>query len=199
MKRTAIVLISMSSAMVVQRALHGDGKKKAMRLRFISTWAVLMLLAVLSCAFCTSGQAQTNDKRLMTDAEYKTFLHQVDAALPKWETDLKNIALEKVPQISYSTGKLIVDQRDICLMQIGYIRDRVAKQTVKRTVSGELALFNHIQSLRTTWETIVMLEATNDLTLTHLEKYLPEFSELEIRIGNDVIARVDQLEKNSCP
>jgi hypothetical protein len=156
-------------------------------------------LVVLSCAFCTSGQAQANDKRLMTDAEYKTSLHQVEAELPKWETDLKNIDLEKVPQISYSQGKTIVDQRDLGLMQIGYIRNLAAKQTVKRTVSGELSLFNHIQSLWSTWETIVELEIANNLTLTHLERYLPEFSELEIRIGNDAIARVELLEKNTCP
>jgi hypothetical protein len=161
--------------------------------------ALSVALVVLSFTFCAHGQAQSNDKRLMTDAEYKTYLHQVEDALPKWETDLKNIDLEKVPQISYSTGKLIVDQRDLCSIQIGYIRDRIAKQTVKRTVSGELSLYNHIQSLRTTWETIVMLEATNNLTLTHLEKYLPGFSELEMRIGNDVIARVALLEKNTCP
>jgi hypothetical protein len=156
-------------------------------------------LVVFSCAFCVSGQAQANDKRLMTDAEYKTYLHQVEAELPKWETEFKNIDLEKVPQISYSQGKLIVDQRDVGLMEIGYIRDRVARQTVKRTVSGELALYNHIQSLWSTWETIGLLEIAHDLTLTHLEKYRPEFSELEMRIGNDVIARVELLEKNRCP
>ncbi len=170
-----------------------------MRLRFISTWAVLTLLAVLSCTFCASGQAQANDKRLMTDAEYKTYLHQVEAALPKWETDLKNIDLEKVPQIPYATGKLIVDLRDDGLMQIRYIRDRVSKQKVRRTVSGEMSLYMHIQSLWSTWEIIASLEISNDLTFTHLEKYLPEFSELEGRIGNDEIARVEQLEKNTCP
>jgi hypothetical protein len=153
---------------------------------------------VLSCTFCTFGQAQAVDERLMTDAEYNTYLHQVEAALPKWERDIKNIAPEKVPQISYSEGKLIADQLDVGLMQIGYIRDRVAKQTVKRTVSGELALYNHIQSLWFTWETIGMLEIAHNLALTHLEKHRPELSELERHIGNDVIARVELLEKNTC-
>jgi hypothetical protein len=160
---------------------------------------LLVALVMLSCAFCASGQAQINDKRLMTDAEYKTYLHQVEAELPKWETDLKNIDFEKVPQISYPTGKLIVDKRDVGLIQIGYIRDCIAKQTVKRTVSGELSLYMHIQSLWSTWEDIGWLEISNDLTLTHLEKYISEFSELERRIGNDVIARVALLEKNTCP
>lgn len=154
-------------------------------------------IVMLSCVFCESGQAQANDKRLMSGAEYKTYLHQVEAEIPKWETELKSIDLEKVPQISYSTGKLIVDQRDLCLMQIGYICNRVAKEAVKRTVSGELSLYMHIQSLWSTWETIGDLEIANNLTFTHLEKYRPEFSELEIRIANDVIARVELLEKNT--
>jgi hypothetical protein len=160
--------------------------------------ALSAALVVLSCAFCTSGQAQTNDKRLMTDAEYKTYLHKVEAALPKWETDLKNIDFEKVPQISYSQGKSIVDQRDLGLIEIGYIRDYVARQTVKRTVSGELALSGFLQSLFGVGEEIVWMESFSGLTLTHLEEYAPELSELVIRIGNDVNARVALLEKNSC-
>jgi hypothetical protein len=135
----------------------------------------------------------------MTDAEYKTWLHQVEAVLPKWETELKNIDLEKVPQISYSQGKLIVDQRDLGLMQIGYIRDYAARQTVKRTVSGELALYNFLQSLQGIGEEIVWMEVISSLTLTHLDKYAPELSKLVIPIGNDVIARVKLLEKNTCP
>lgn len=47
--------ISMPSAMAVHRALHGDGK--AMRLRFISTWAALTLLVVVSGTW-----AQTTDE-----------------------------------------------------------------------------------------------------------------------------------------
>jgi hypothetical protein len=160
--------------------------------------ALSVALVVLSCAFCTPGQAQADDKRLMTATEYQTYLHQIEAALPKWETDLKNIDLDKVPQISYSQGKSIMDQRNIGLMQIGYIRDRIAKQTVKRTVSGELALYNHIQSLWGTREDLVMFEIANGLTLTH-DNYMPEFSELEMRIGNDVTARVELLEKSACP
>jgi hypothetical protein len=154
---------------------------------------------VLLCAFCAVGHAQAKDKRLMTDADFKAFLLQVEAALPKWETALKNIDLEKVPQISYSRGKSIADQRDLGLMEIGNIRVTVARLRVKRTVSGELALLGFMQSLFDIGEEIVWEEDFSGLTLTSLEKYAPELSALEIRIGNDVYARIALLEKGTCP
>ena len=56
------------------------------------------LIAIL-CTFGIVSQAQSNDNRLMTDADYKTFLSQVEAVLPKWETALKGIDLERVPRL----------------------------------------------------------------------------------------------------
>jgi TPR repeat protein len=47
----------MPSAMVVHSAPHGDGNGKAMRLRFISTWAVLTLLVVVSGTWAQSTDA----------------------------------------------------------------------------------------------------------------------------------------------
>jgi hypothetical protein len=91
--------------------------------RILSSAFVLLL-----CAFCTGSQAQVTDTRLMTDADYKAFLHQVEAALPKWETALKDIEPEKDERVSYSLGKSIVDYRNSGLMEIGNIRVYIAKQ-----------------------------------------------------------------------
>ncbi len=157
--------------------------------------AFLFALVMPIAAYAT----QVNDKRLMSDADCKAFLLQVEATLPKWETALKNIDLEKVPQISYSRGKSIADHRDLGLMEIGNIRVAVAKLRVKRTVSGELALLGFMQSLFDVGEEIVWEEDFSGLTLTSLEKYAPELSALEIRIGNDVNVRVALLEKGTCP
>jgi len=144
-------------------------------------------------------QAQANDKRLMTDVEYKTFLVQVETELPKWETTLKRIDLEKLPQISYSQGKSIADNRDICLMEIGNIRTSIVMQRNKRTVYGELALKGYLNSLNDVGEDIVWAEVLNGLTLTNIEKYVPELGSLIMRLGNDVLARVALLEKGTCP
>jgi hypothetical protein len=157
------------------------------------------MVVVFFFAITAQSQAQTADNRLMTDADFKAFLIQVETALPKWETALKNIDLEKVPQISYSKGKSIIDQRDLGLMEIANIRVYLPKLRAKRTVTGELALSGFMQSLFDIGEEIVWEEDFSGLTLTHLEKEAPEFSALEIRIGNDVNARVALLEKGLCP
>jgi len=135
----------------------------------------------------------------MSDADYKAFLLQVEAALPKWETALKNIDPEKDPQISYSQGKLIVNERNLGLTEVGNIRVFVAKQRVKRTVYGELGLKGFLQSLYDVMDSIVNIEEAAGLTLSSLEKYSPELSVLLIRIGNDVLARVELLENGACP
>jgi hypothetical protein len=157
------------------------------------------VFAMLLCAFSAVSQGQVNDKRLMTDADYKKFLLQVELALPKWETALKTIDPEKDERISYSLGKSIVNERDLGLMEIGNIRLYVAKQRVTRTVSGELGLLAFLQSLYGAMSAVVMLEIAGGLTLSSLEKYAPELGALDASLGNDVFARVAQLEKGTCP
>jgi hypothetical protein len=157
-----------------------------------------VLPIVILCATFATAQTKSNN-RLMSDADYKAFLLQVEAALPKWETALKNIDPEKDPQISYSQGKLIVNERNLGLTEVGNIRVFVAKQRVKRTVYGELGLKGFLQSLYDVMDSIVNIEEAAGLTLSSLEKYSPELSVLLIRIGNDVLARVELLENGACP
>ncbi len=149
------------------------------------------VFVVLLCAFCAVSQAQDHDKKPMTDADYKTFLFQVEAALPKWEMALKNIAPERVHRTSYAPPK--------ALIEIGGIRRTVAEQRVKRTVSGELALLGYMRSLYDMgqvikWEITVMSRAIDSSF-----DFGPELGALSVRIGNDVNARVELLEKSTCP
>ena len=146
----------------------------------------------------TRSQAQVSERGL-SGADSEALLSQIELALPKWETALKNIDPEKAPQISYSLGKAIADKRNLGLMEVGNIRLYVAKQRVKRTVSGELALFGFLQSLYDLMGDIVGLEVAVGLTLSSLEKFAPELGALCGRIGDDVYARVALLEKGSCP
>jgi|SRR5271165_3963373 len=146
----------------------------------------------------TRNQAQDSDKGL-SDADFKTFLSQVELALPKWETALKNIDPGKDERISYTLGQSIVDKRDLGLTEVGNIRLYVAKQRVKRTVSGELTLFAFLQSLYDLMGDVVGLEVAAGLAISSLEKFAPELGALSGRIGNDVYARVALLEKGTCP
>jgi len=135
----------------------------------------------------------------MSDADYKTFLSQVETALPMWESDLKNIDLEKVPQLPYPVGKSIADSKTVGLMEIDNIRTLIHSQRVKRTVYGELALKGCLDSLYDMAEEIVWSEAIEGVTLTSLEKYGPELSTLNMRLATDAMARVQLLEKGACP
>jgi len=153
----------------------------------------------LLCVSSAVSQSQPADLRLMSDADYKAFLSQVETALPKWETDLKNIDLEKVPQLPYPVGKSIADSQTVGLMEIDNIRTFIHSQRQRRTVYGELALKGFLDSLFDVGEEIVWREAIEGVTLTSIEKYGPELSSLNMRLATDAMARVQLLEKGTCP
>ncbi len=135
----------------------------------------------------------------MTEAEYKAFLLQVDVLLPQVEAEFKKIDLEKFPNLSYARGKSLADQQRLGLMEVGYSRDFVARQRIKHTVSGELALKGFLDSLLNEGQEMLWEEDSSGIKATNLEKYAPELSALVIRISNDVTVRVELLESGSCP
>ncbi len=79
---------------------------------------------------------KTLDERLLSDADYKALLLQAETELPNWDRALTNINPEKDSQIPSALGKLIVDQREIGLMDIGNVRIYVANLRAKRTSFG---------------------------------------------------------------
>lgn len=62
-------------------------------------------------------------------------------------------------------------------------------------MSGELALKGFIEGLFNNMGSIVEFEISAGLTLSSLEKFASEFGAFQIRLGNDVIARVECLRK----
>jgi hypothetical protein len=153
----------------------------------------------LLCVSSAVSQTQSADPRLMSDADYKVFLSKVEAELPKWETELKGINLEKAPQLPYPVGKSIADSQTVGLMEIDNIRTAIHSQRQKRTVYGELAIKGCLDSLFDMAEEIVWSESIEGVTLTSLEKYGPELSTLNMRLATDAMARVQLLEKGTCP
>jgi hypothetical protein len=159
-------------------------------------WQALALITLL----CLSSIAQTqgHDARLMSALEYKGVLDKIDAELPKWELSLKSVDPAKTAA-SYAVGKEIVGYRDIGLMQTGYVRQYVAKEHARHTVSGELALEGFLRGVFDAMESMVATETIAGVTASNVEKYAPEIAPLQARIGNDVTARVELLEKATCP
>jgi len=162
--------------------------------------AALPLVAMLICSSFAAAQTEISDKRLMSDADFRTVVKQVETTLTALETQFKGIDLDKVPQISYSRGKSIEAQRDLGLMEIDIVRKEVLKLRVKRSVSGELALE---KSLDTLFYSTALWESADDFrSLAHFDDSVRaglDAGMLVTRIGNDVQARVEMLEKGTCP
>jgi hypothetical protein len=143
-------------------------------------------------------QVHAADDRLMSDADYKKFLVEVEAKLPAWEAELKRIDPAKT-SASYTVGKNIVDYRDLALREIDYVRQSLAKQHAKHTVSGELSLDGFLRGVYDAMSSVVEMEVAGGVTASNLDSYFTEVGGLNIRIGNDVQARVELLEKGTCP
>lgn len=156
------------------------------------------LVTVLICGICGPAPCQRTDQRLMSDSEYTASLSKISVIVPRWESALKEIDLTKTPQISYASGKSIANERDMGLLEVANIKYELTRLRAKRTVSGELALHGFLDSLFNIGLSIVWDEDFANVTLTHLEELAPELSKLDERIGNDVFARVDLLEKGMC-
>lgn len=95
--------------------------------------------------------------------------------------------------------KMIVQNRDMALMETGNIWPFAASERQKRTVYGELALSNFLQSLFESIAEEVASEAIENVALSHLENYAPELSTFQARLSADAMARVQLLEKGTCP
>jgi hypothetical protein len=92
-----------------------------------------------------------------------------------------------------------LNQRQIGLMQIADVRDFIAMQRRKRTVYGELALKGFLDSLFDAAQEIQWTEAVYGLNLSSLGKFAPKISAFSALIGIDAMARVQLLEKGTCP
>lgn len=161
----------------------------------IFTGVILFLL----CASSAVSQAPISNPRLMSDADYKVFLSRIETALPKWEAAYKSIDLEKAPQLSYSTGKSIADLQTVGLTEIDNIRTFIYFQRHKRSVQGELALMMFLNTLFDEGEEIVFREVMSGLTLSTLDKHGLEISTFSKDLFIDIQARVQLLEKGTCP
>ncbi len=157
-----------------------------------------MALAATLLFSGTFALAQTDD-RLMSDSDYRAFLRMIAGEVPTWKATLKSIDPENDPRTSYALGKMIVGNRDAALTEADYVRDYVAKQQQKHTVSGELALWQFLKSLDDLMDQEDGWELDGLAAHSDVEKYLPELNAFSMRIGNDEIARVALLEKQTCP
>jgi hypothetical protein len=158
----------------------------------------LPVMTLLLCIFLFHSRCWAEDSRLMNEPDYRAFLAQVEAKLPVWEAALKRIDPAKTTA-SYVVGKQIVQYRDLALMEVGYVRQWIPKQRLQHTVSGELALEGFLRSIFDAMDSVVSTESIAGITASNLEDFAAESGDLIKRIANDVTARVELLEKETCP
>jgi hypothetical protein len=160
--------------------------------------AHILLLALLS-GLGAATHAYATDGRLMTDAEYRRFLIEVDSKLPVWEATLKKVDPAR-SDASYAVGEKVVQFRDLGLAQVEYARQYALRQHIKRTVSGELALETFLRGIFDAMDSMMVTEVSAGVTISaELDALAPQISKLELSISNDVIARIELLEKRACP
>ncbi len=158
-----------------------------------------ILLLVFLSGLGAATQAYAGDGHFMTDAEYKRFLIEVDSKLPVWEAALKKVDPAK-SDASYAVGAQVVQFRDLGLMQVEYARRYVLKQHMKRTVSGELALEVFLRGIFDAMDSMMITEVSAGVTISaELDAFAPQISKLGIPLADDVLARVELLEKGTCP
>jgi hypothetical protein len=151
----------------------------------------IVLLAIFSLA----SHAQTKDARLMSEAEYKSFLNSVEAKLPEWQMALERVDPAKT-NVSYAVGQKVIEYRNLGLTQIESATKQVALERVKRSVSRELWLHSSLQGIYDSIDAMAVYDPSVDLPV---EKYVPVLSEFLLKIANDSHARVELLEKATCP
>lgn len=123
-----------------------------------------LLLVALILIFGSAGaHAQAVDQRLMTDDEYKTFLSQTEAALPRLERGFKR------------SDK---DSQAVGLAEIHTIRALYldAEHPRPRTLSSEIDLCGFLQRLY--------------VNAAVAQLYTPELQNLVFRLNDDIHAQL---------
>ena len=159
------------------------------------------VLLVFSVFWSASRAQTTTDPKIMNPIEYKAFLSQIEAQLPKWQSTIQSVTLENTQHMPYSQGKLIEDAQIVALNEIDNLRAYIGLERRKRTLDGELMLMMFLNHLFDESQEIMWRGAMNGLPSAprkHIENYSPEINEFSGMIYADVQEKVSLLEKKSC-
>jgi hypothetical protein len=154
-----------------------------------------ILLSPLLLVVCSVVRLDASDARLMTDTEYKTFLVELEAELPQWEQALKGVDPAKT-STSYAVGKRTVQYRDIGLMAIEGVSNLSKQERSRRSVTREFLLRGSLEGVMNAMEAVLISDPS---VAVPLESYAPELSRLNLKLANDLLARVELLERGTCP
>jgi hypothetical protein len=168
------------------------------RMRFGVFLCLFACFAVLTPLAAVSAQSiGNNDSHQMNAAEYSKHLDRIDVDLGKWEASLRKIDPGKGDP-SYTVGKQIADNLRLALMQVVDTRSFINRERIRRTIYGELALGQLLTSLNEDFNLLAFEGAFNDLSVETVSDYAKEIGFLQMRLMNDAMRRVEQLEAGKC-
>lgn len=155
----------------------------------------ILAIAVFSllCVPCALSQSKSVNTEVMSDAEYKIFLSQIEIRLPKWQLALKSIDPEKAPHLSYSQGKAITDAQTVALTEIDALHGDILLQHFKRTLDGEFSLMMLLHHLFDESREVMWRGAMNGLPsgpLQQIDEYGPQINSMSNKILEDIQGRV---------
>jgi len=163
----------------------------------------VLALAML-CSITVMAQSKP-DKRLMTEQEYSRYLDRLERVLPRWEKELRRIDAEKIPDISYSLGKAVMDFQNLGVIEMRTLQTEINQERIGRKVSRELGMATQLGGIYDTFGNQGQLLEESGAQAPGVKLWLAdtiplfkEIGEYRIPLMNDVQARVEQLEARSC-
>jgi hypothetical protein len=138
----------------------------------------------------------------MSNTEYTGYLNRLELVLPKWEDRIGRVDAEKLSGISYQTGKMVMDERQLVLMQFANIRTWIREEHESPKVSRELAISVALGSVFDGFGDIsAMLPGNSEVNAwfgNDPKALFGEIGEYRIRLSNHVQAGIERLEAKNC-
>jgi hypothetical protein len=161
---------------------------------------LIWMPVLIFVAFCGSA-ADVKDQRLMSNVEYIAYLDRLSLVLPRWGERIKQIDAAKLPNISYSLGKSVMDQRSLALTELGHLRVWIDQDRTSPKVSRQLAISNGLGSIYDGFgalsEMLVGVPQANSW-FKDLDSLYAEIGGFRIALMNHVLAGVEKLEAKGC-
>jgi len=121
----------------------------------------------------------------------------MEVDLQTWEPLLLHIDPAKGDP-SYSAGKLIEQNKAIALLELSNTRNYIGRERNRRSIYGQLALGQFVETLSGQFYILAEEGAFNDLSVETVSSYAAEISSIQKPLMEDAMNRVQKLEAGPC-
>jgi hypothetical protein len=101
---------------------------------------VLLLLSVLLFA------ALPCPAQMMEAAEYRGFLKRLDGSVAEWRERVAALNVDQI-NVTFTTGRKIEEEKDLCLRHLAAIHDLLAAQLAKDRLSDDMRMGDSLDAV----------------------------------------------------